>query len=167
MTDETTPDLRRIPFTKADGSSATLSEYGDGVLLIVNVASKCGLAPQYEQLEELQRTYGDRGLTVVGFPCNQFMGQEPGSMEEILDYCATTWGVSFPVHDKVKVNGGSAAPLYKALKKAKDAEGKRGPIIWNFEKFVLTPSGDVHRFRPTVKPDDPAIVAVIEQNLSA
>jgi glutathione peroxidase len=165
MTAETAPDLRSIPFTTADGSPATLAEYGDGVLLIVNVASKCGLAPQYEQLEELQRTYGDRGLTVVGFPCNQFMGQEPGSMEEILDYCAMTWGVSFPVNDKVKVNGTGAAPLYKALKKAKDAEGKRGPIIWNFEKFVLTPSGDVHRFRPTVKPDDPAIVAVIEKNL--
>ncbi|WP_159502064.1 glutathione peroxidase [Microbacterium sp. 18062] len=167
MSDDTAPDLRSIPVTAADGRETTLAEYGDGVLLIVNVASKCGLTPQYEQLEELQRTYGERGFTVLGFPCNQFMGQEPGSMEEILDYCATTWGVSFPVLDKVKVNGANAAPLYKALKKAKDEEGKRGPILWNFEKFVLTPSGDVHRFRPTVKPDDPAIVAVIEKSLPA
>jgi len=102
---------------------------------------------------------------VLGFPCNQFLGQEPGSMEEILDYCAVNWGITFPILDKVKVNGGGAAPLYKALKKAKDSEGAHGPIIWNFEKFVLTPSGTVHRFRPTVKPDDPAIVSVIESNL--
>jgi glutathione peroxidase len=166
MTDATESDLRSIPFTTADGAESTLADYGDGVFLIVNVASRCGLAPQYEQLEELQRTYGDRGLQVLGFPCNQFL-QELGSMEEILEYCSTTWGISFPILDKVKVNGSHAAPLYKALKKAKDAEGKRGPIVWNFEKFVLTPTGEVHRFRPTVKPDDPAIVGVIEQNLSA
>ena len=98
-----------------------MRDYADDVLLIVNVASKCGLTPQYEQLEELQRTYGPRGFTVLGFPCNQFMGQEPGSMEQILEYCATTWGVSFPVLDKIKVNGPGAAPLYKALKKADDA----------------------------------------------
>jgi glutathione peroxidase len=161
MTDVST-DLRDIPFRTADGATATLADYGDDVLLVVNVASKCGLTPQYEQLEELQRTYGERGLTVLGFPCNQFMGQEPGSMEEILEYCSTTWGVSFPVLDKVKVNGPGAAPLYKALKRADDAEGKRGPILWNFEKFVLTPSGVVHRFRPTTVPTDPAVVAVIE-----
>ena len=116
--------VRDIPFTTADGHEATLASYGDGVALVVNVASKCGLAPQYEQLEQLQRTYGDRGLTVVGFPCNQFLGQEPGSMEQILDYCATTWGVSFPVNDKIKVNGRGAAPLYAALKTAKDGNGK-------------------------------------------
>ncbi|WP_125131989.1 glutathione peroxidase [Microbacterium sp. 10M-3C3] len=164
MAEEST-DLRSIPFETADGSTATLADYGSDVLLIVNVASRCGLAPQYEQLEELQRTYGDRGLQVVGFPCNQFMGQEPGSMEEILEYCSTTWGVTFPVNAKVRVNGSHAAPLYKALKRAKDAEGKRGPILWNFEKFVLTPEGTVHRFRPPVKPDDPAIVRVIEDAL--
>lgn len=158
-------DLRTIPFRTADGGTATLADYGSDVLLIVNVASKCGLAPQYEKLEELQRTYGERGLTVLGFPCNQFMGQEPGSMEEILDYCATTWGVSFPIHDKVRVNGSNAAPLYKALKRAKDLEGKRGPVMWNFEKFVLTPADEVHRFRPQVTPDDPAIVSVIEHAL--
>ncbi|MCR2765184.1 glutathione peroxidase [Microbacterium sp. zg.B48] len=165
MTEATKTDLRSIPFDTADGGTATLADYGDQVVLIVNVASKCGLAPQYEQLEELQRTYGDRGFTVLGFPCNQFMGQEPGSMEEILEYCATTWGVSFPILDKVKVNGGKAAPLYKALKKADDAEGAKGPILWNFEKFLVTPGGDIHRFRPKVKPDDPAIVELIESNL--
>ncbi|MGP3536598.1 glutathione peroxidase [Microbacterium sp. RD1] len=162
---EVSTDLRSIPFETAAGGTATLGDYGDGVVLIVNVASKCGLTPQYEQLEQLQREYADRGFTVVGFPCNQFMGQEPGSMDEILDYCATTWGVSFPIAEKVRVNGRSAAPLYKALKRAKDEEGKRGPILWNFEKFVLTPNGEIHRFRPAVKPDDPAIVAVIESAL--
>ena len=167
MTEATLTDLRHIPFQTADGGTATLSDYADKVLLIVNVASKCGLTPQYEQLEKLQRAYADRGFTVLGFPCNQFGGQEPGSMEEILDYCSMTWGATFPVFDKVKVNGGKAAPVYKALKKAKDLEGKKGPILWNFEKFVITPGGEVHRFRPQVKPDDPAIVEVIEQHLPA
>ncbi len=163
----TETSLRDVPFLTADGQPQTLADYGDKVLLVVNVASKCGLTPQYEQLEQLQKAYGERGFTVLGFPCNQFAGQEPGSMDEILDYCAMTWGVSFPVLDKVKVNGGKAAPLYKALKKTRDAEGKRGPVIWNFEKFVLTPDGQLHRFRPNVKPDDPAIIEVIERNLPA
>ncbi len=165
MTEATAIDLRSIPFQTADGASATLADYGDKVLLVVNVASRCGLTPQYEQLEQLQRAYAERGFTVVGLPGYQFMGQEPGSMDEILEYCSTTWGVSFPVHEKVKVNGGKAAPLYKALKDAHDVEGAKGRIQWNFEKFVLTPSGKVHRFRPNVKPDDPAIVEVIEANL--
>ncbi len=163
----TETSLRDIPFRSADGQTQTLADYGDKVVLVVNVASKCGLTPQYEQLEQLQRAYADRGFTVLGFPCNQFAGQEPGSMDEILDYCAMTWGVTFPVVDKVKVNGGKAAPLYKALKKTRDAEGTRGAVIWNFEKFVLTPDGQLHRFRPNVKPDDPAIIEVIERNLPA
>lgn len=167
MTDATATDLRSIPFQTADGGTATLADYGDKVLLVVNVASRCGLTPQYEQLEELQRAYAERGFTVLGFPCNQFMGQEPGSMEDILEYCSTTWGVSFPVHDKVRVNGGKAAPIYKALRDTPDVDGKKGRIQWNFEKFVLTPDGEVHRFRPNVKPDDPAIVGVIEANLPA
>lgn len=162
---EATTDIRSIPFSAADGTATTLEELGDGVLLVVNVASKCGLTPQYEQLEQLQRTYGERGLQVIGFPCNQFMGQEPGSMEEILYYCAMTWGVSFPIMDKIRVNGSHAAPLYKALKKIRNEEGARGPVMWNFEKFVITPSGEVHRFRPQTKPDAPEIVAVIEANL--
>ena len=165
MTDATPSDAREIPFHTADGATATLGDYGDKVLLVVNVASKCGLTPQYEQLEKLQKAYADRGFTVVGFPCNQFMGQEPGSIEEILDYCATTWGVTFPVHDKLKVNGKNAAPLYKALKETRDVDGKKGRVSWNFEKFVVTPAGDVHRFRPATKPDDPAIVEVIEAHL--
>ncbi|WP_324014813.1 glutathione peroxidase [Microbacterium sp. JZ70] len=158
-------DLRRIPFRDADGVEKTLADYGDGVLLVVNVASKCGLTPQYEQLEALQRTYGDRGLTVLGFPCNQFLGQEPGSLEEILDYCATTWGVSFPIHEKVNVNGAHAAALYKALKKTRDGVGLAGPVAWNFEKFLVLPSGEVRRFRPPVKPDAPEIVEAIEAAL--
>ena len=167
MTQAVDVSLRDIPFQTAEGETKTLAEYGDQVLLVVNVASKCGLTPQYEQLEELQRAYADRGFTVLGFPCNQFAGQEPGSMDEILEYCSVTWGVTFPVFDKVKVNGGKAAPLFKALKRTRDAEGKRGPVLWNFEKFVLTPDGAMHRFRPNVKPDDPAIVEVIERNLPA
>jgi len=165
MTDTSTVDIRSIPFRAADGSEKTLAEYGEGPVLVVNVASKCGLAPQYEQLEELQRTYGDRGLQVVGFPCNQFMGQEPGSMEEILDYCAVTWGVSFPIMDKIRVNGSHAAPLYKALKKSRNPEGTKGPVMWNFEKFLVTPDGQVHRFRPQTKPDAPEIVETIEAHL--
>lgn len=165
MSPDALTELHDIPFAKADGGTATLADFDGNVIMIVNVASKCGLTPQYEQLEELQRRYAPRGFTVLGFPCNQFMGQEPGSMDEILEYCSTTWGVTFPVFDKVKVNGPGASPLYKALKKAKDPEGKHGPIMWNFEKFVLTPAGDVHRFRPQTKPDDPAVVQVIEESL--
>lgn len=167
MTEATTVDIRNISYVGADGAEHTLAEFGDKAVLVVNVASKCGLTPQYEQLEQLQRSYGDRGLQVVGFPCNQFMGQEPGSMDEILDYCAVTWGVSFPIADKIKVNGSHAAPLYKALKKAKNAEGAKGPIMWNFEKFLLTPEGTVHRFRPQTKPDAPEIVAAIEASLAS
>ncbi|GLJ95964.1 glutathione peroxidase [Microbacterium dextranolyticum] len=167
MADSPAVDIRDIPFQGSDGTERTLAEFGEKALLIVNVASKCGLTPQYEQLEQLQRSYGERGLQVIGFPCNQFMGQEPGSMDEILDYCAVTWGVSFPIADKVRVNGSHAAPLYKALKKAKNAEGARGPIMWNFEKFLVTADGDVHRFRPQTKPDAPEIIAAIEAGLPA
>lgn len=165
MADTSSVDIRSITFLAADGSQKTLAEFGDGPLLIVNVASKCGLTPQYEQLEKLQRSYGDRGLQVIGFPCNQFMGQEPGSMEEILDYCAVTWGVSFPIMEKIRVNGSHAAPLYKALKKTKNVEGAKGPVMWNFEKFLVTPAGDVHRFRPQTTPDAPEIVEAIERSL--
>ena len=160
-----TPDLRSIPFHTPDGSEKTLADFDGDVLLIVNVASKCGLTPQYEQLEQLQHTYGERGFQVIGFPCNQFMGQEPGSMDEILEYCSTTWGVTFPVMDKVRVNGRNGAPLYKALKKTENVEGEKGRVGWNFEKFVLTPSGELHRFRSQTTPDAPEVVAVIEANL--
>jgi len=165
MTDS--PELRDIPFLAADGTAHSLAEYADKAVLIVNVASKCGLTPQYEQLEELQKTYADRGFTVLGFPCNQFMGQEPGSMDEILEYCSVTWGVTFPVFDKVKVNGRGAADLYKSLKKSKDHAGAKGPVMWNFEKFLVAPDGTVSRFRPQTKPDDPAVIAAIEAALPA
>ena len=167
MADTLTVDIRDIPYQGSDGAEHTLAEFGDKALLIVNVASKCGLSPQYEQLEQLQKTYGERGLQVIGFPCNQFMGQEPGTMDEILDYCAVTWGVSFPIADKIKVNGSHAAPLYKALKKARNAESAKGPVMWNFEKFLVAPDGSVHRFRPQTKPDAPEVVAAIEASLPA
>ncbi|GAT73353.1 glutathione [Microbacterium sp. HM58-2] len=162
----TDPSVRSIPFTDADGAEKTLDDLGADVVLVVNVASKCGLTPQYEQLEELQRLYGDRGFSVVGFPCNQFFGQEPGSVDEILEFCSTTYGISFPIADKVKVNGRNAADLYKALKDTPDAEGKAGRVAWNFEKFLVLPDGDVRRFRPNVTPDDPAIVGTIEAALA-
>ena len=165
MSLHTDVDLFSIPFLTADGEETSLAAHRGKVVMVVNVASRCGLTPQYEQLEQLQRAYADRGFTVLGFPCNQFMGQEPGSMEEILEYCATTWGVSFPVLDKVKVNGPGAAALYKALKQAENPEKVKGAVKWNFEKFVITPEGRVHRFRPQTKPDDPAVVAVIEAAL--
>lgn len=162
----TSPDIYDIPVATIDGRETTLAEYRGKTLLIVNVASRCGLAPQYEQLEALQREYGDRGFTVLGFPCNQFMGQEPGSNEQIAEYCSTTWGVTFPMFDKVKVNGAGTHPLYKALRKAKDESGHGGLVAWNFEKFLVTPDGTVRRFRPPTKPDAPQIVEAIEAALA-
>ncbi|CAN5123005.1 glutathione peroxidase [soil metagenome] len=155
-----------IPLTTIDGAQTSLAEYDGKVMLIVNVASRCGLAPQYEKLEELQKTYGDRGFTVLGFPSNQFL-QELKNTEDIKEYCSTTWGVTFPMFDKVKVNGKDAHPLYKELTQTPDAAGKAGKVKWNFEKFVVTPDGAVHRFRPTTEPDDPAIVGLIEGALPA
>ena len=158
--------LRDIPLTTIDGNETTLADYQDKVVLIVNVASRCGLAPQYEQLEELQKKYGDRGFTVLGFPSNQFL-QELSSEDAIKEYCSTTWGVTFPMFEKVKLNGRSAHPLYAELKKTADSAGKAGRVAWNFEKFLVTPGEDVKRFRPTVVPDDPAIVGAIEAALPA
>ncbi|MDQ4213293.1 glutathione peroxidase [Microbacterium capsulatum] len=158
--------LRQIPFADAEGTTRTLDDYGDGPVLVVNVASKCGLTPQYEQLEELQRRFGERGLTVVGFPCNQFFGQEPGSMEQILEFCSTTYGISFPINDKIKVNGQGAADLYKVLTRTVDGRGKAGRVEWNFEKFLVAPDGSVQRFRSRQVPDDPQIVSAIEDALA-
>ncbi|MPS76171.1 MAG: glutathione peroxidase [Microbacterium sp.] len=158
-------DLFSIPFLTAEGEETTLAAHEGKVMMVVNVASKCGLTPQYEQLEALQRAYGDRGFTVVGFPCNQFFGQEPGSVDEILEFCSTTYGVTFPVNDKVKVNGRNASELYKALKETPDAGGKAGRVEWNFEKFLVLPDGEVLRFRPKQKPDSPEIVEAIEAAL--
>ena len=162
----TDPAVRSIPFTDADGNEKTLDDLGADVVLVVNVASKCGLTPQYEQLEELQRLYGDRGFSVVGFACNQFFGQEPGSVDQIMEFCSTTYGVTFPINDKVKVNGKNATDLYKSLKETPDAGGKAGRVEWNFEKFLVLPDGEVVRFRPKQKPNDPEIVGAIEAALT-
>ncbi|PWB98284.1 glutathione peroxidase [Salinibacterium hongtaonis] len=165
MTEPTTAaDLADIPLTRIDGTSAKFGDYADGPVLVVNVASRCGLAPQYEQLEELQQKYGERGFTVLGFPSNQF-AQELKTSEDISEYCSTTWGVTFPMFEKTKVNGRHKHPLYAELHRAKDPSGLAGPVVWNFEKFLVLPSGEVRRFRPTTKPDDPAIVDLIEANL--
>ena len=148
-----------------DGSDADLHDYEGKVALVVNVASKCGLTPQYEGLEKLQRTYEDRGFTVLGFPCNQFLGQEPGSSEEIATFCSTTYGVTFPMFEKIEVNGDGQHPLYAELTQVADADGAAGDVQWNFEKFLVAPDGSVTRFRPGVEPEDPTIVSAIEANL--
>ena len=165
MTDTATV-LNAIELNTLKGESVSLGDYAQDVKLIVNVASRCGLAPQYEQLEELQRVYGERGFTVLGFPSNQFR-QELGTTDAIEEYCSTTWGVTFPMFEKVQVNGRNRHPLYKVLTALPYANGKAGRIKWNFEKFVVTPDGNVSRFLPTVKPDDPAIIAVIEAGLNS
>jgi glutathione peroxidase len=148
------------------GEERTLEDLRDKALLVVNVASRCGNTPQYEQLEKLQREYGDRGLQVVGFPCNQFAGQEPGTNAESAEFCSTTYGVTFPVFGKIKVNGKKKHPIFAALRQAEDANGKAGKVRWNFEKFLVAPGGDVvGRFRASMLPDDPAIVHAIESAL--
>jgi glutathione peroxidase len=162
----TITSLASTPLTMLDGRATTFGEFADRVVLVVNVASRCGLAPQYAGLEQLQKTYGDRGFTVLGVPSNQFL-QELSSEEKIAEYCSTTWGVTFPMTEKVKVNGKKRHPLYAELVQAPDAHGMAGPVTWNFEKFLVLPSGEVHRFRPNVKPDAPEIVALIEANLPA
>jgi len=158
--------LREIALTTADARTVTLADYSDQVVLIVNVASKCGLTVQYEALEKLQETYGSRGFTVLGFPCNQFKGQEPGSMEDILEFCSTTYGVTFPLFDKVEVNGRDRHPLYAELTQVPDAAGTAGDVSWNFEKFLVTPAGGVQRFRPATVPDAPEIIGAIEAGLA-
>jgi glutathione peroxidase len=156
--------LSDIPLTRIDGSATSFGEYADRVVLVVNVASRCGLAPQYEKLEQLQRTYGERGFTVLGFPSNQFL-QELGSEEKIAEYCSATWGVTFPMFERVRVNGRSQHPLYAELTKTPDSEGKAGRVTWNFEKFLVTPDGEVHRFRPKVEPDAPELIEALEAAL--
>jgi len=160
--------LSDIPIHTLQGDDAKLSDYAGKTLLLVNVASKCGLTPQYEGLERLQKTYGDRGFSVIGFPCNQFMGQEPGTAEEIAQFCSATYGVTFPLMEKIEVNGDARHPIYEELTQKQDSEGKAGDITWNFEKFLVSPKGDVvARYRPQVEPEDPAIVGDIEAQLTA
>jgi glutathione peroxidase len=158
------PTLIDIPLTRIDGTTESMADYAGKVLLVVNVASRCGYSPQYEQLEELQRTYGNHGFSVLGFPSNQF-AQELGSAEAIQEYCQTTWGVTFPMFEKTKVNGRSKHPLFAALHRAKDAAGLGGPVLWNFEKFLILPNGEMRRFRSSTAPDDPALVELIEEAL--
>lgn len=158
--------LKNIALTTLDGRPTTLAELSDGATLVVNVASKCGLTPQYTALEKLATDYRDRGLTVVGVPCNQFMGQEPGTAEEIQEFCSTTYGVTFPLLAKTDVNGKGRHPLYAELTNAADADGQAGDIQWNFEKFLLAPDGAVvRRFRPRTEPDAPEVISAIEDVL--
>jgi len=157
-------DLSQIKLTMIDGTEKTFGQVAGKATLVVNVASRCGLTPQYEALEALQRKYGSKGLVVLGLPSNQFF-QELGSEDAIADYCSTTWGVTFPMTEKVKVNGRSRHELYKELVKAKDSSGLGGPVKWNFEKFLVTADGKVQRFRPTTKPDATEVIAAIEAAL--
>ena len=153
------------PIHTLRGDAASLNDFAGKAILAVNVASKCGLTPQYTGLEALQAQYGDRGFTVVGFPCNQFGAQEPGSAEEIETFCSTTYGVTFPMMEKIDVNGEGRHPIYAALTETADAEGHSGDIRWNFEKFLITPDGAVTRFSPMVTPEDPSLVGAIEASL--
>lgn len=157
--------LNDASLTMLDGRKTSFQEFAGKTVLVVNVASRCGLSPQYEALEALQKKYAGRGFTVLGMPSNQFM-QELGTSEAIGDYCSSTWGVTFPMTEKVKVNGRGRHELYKDLVKAKDASGMAGPVLWNFEKFLVLPNGEIKRFRPKTKPDAPEVVAEIEKALS-
>jgi len=159
--------LRDIPLRTLDDAPTTLGALtSGGPAMIVNVASRCGLTPQYAALVELQRRYGPRGFTVVGMPCNQFAGQEPGTAEEIKEFCATTYGVDFPLLAKADVNGPGRHPLYAELTQAPDEQGEAGDVQWNFEKFLVDREGEVvARFRPRTAPDDPAVIAAIEKLL--
>lgn len=157
-----------LPLHTLAGEPTTLGEFKGKAVLIVNVASQCGLTPQYTGLERLQDRYEGRGFTVAGFPCNQFGGQEPGTAEEIGTFCSTTYGVTFPMFEKIEVNGENRHPLYTELTAVPDADGNAGDIQWNFEKFLLDPSGAiVGRFRPRTEPEDAKITSVIEINLPA
>ncbi|MFC8512786.1 glutathione peroxidase [Streptomyces sp. NPDC057257] len=149
------------------GGSADLSQYAGKAVLIVNVASKCGLTPQYTGLERLHERYAEQGFTVLGVPCNQFMGQEPGSAEEIAEFCSATYGVTFPLTEKVEVNGEGRHQLYDRLTGFADAEGHTGDIRWNFEKFLIGRDGKVvARFSPQTEPEAPEVVAAVEAQLA-
>ena len=160
--------LYDIPVKTLSGEDSSLGALAGKTLLVVNVASKCGLTPQYAALEALHARLADRGFSVVGFPCNQFMGQEPGTAEEIEQFCSTTYGVTFPMFEKIEVNGEGRHPIYDKLTAVPDADGAAGDVQWNFEKFLLDPDGAVlARFRPQTVPDDPEVLAAIEKHLPA
>lgn len=159
--------LGDLPLHTLSGEPATLGGLGRRVLLVVNVASRCGLTPQYNGLERLQERYGDKGFSVAGFPCNQFAGQEPGTAEEIAEFCSATYGVTFPMFEKIEVNGEGRHPLYEELVRTPDAEGQAGDVQWNFEKFLVTGDGEVlARFRPGTGPESPEVVSAIEAALA-
>ncbi len=156
-----------IDLDRLDGTPGVLADQTGNVTLVVNVASRCGLTPQYEQLQALQERFGESNFTVLGVPCNQFLEQEPGSPEEIAEFCSTTYGVSFPLSEKIEVNGDGRHPLYEVLTDATDGEGHSGDVRWNFEKFLVGADGEViARFAPQTAPDDAAIVGAIEAALS-
>lgn len=155
-----------VKVNQLDGTPASLGDYKGKAVLIVNVASHCGLTPQYKGLEKLHETLGSRGFEVLGFPCNQFLQQEPGSAEEIQEFCTVNYGVQFPLFEKIEVNGEGQHALYAQLNEVADGEGYTGDIRWNFEKFLVSPGGEVvGRFNPTVTPEDPALTSAIEAQL--
>jgi glutathione peroxidase len=156
--------LTNQTLTMLDGTTKELSDYQGQLLMVVNVASRCGLAPQYETLEAMQKKYSSRGFTVLGVPSGSFM-QELKNSEDISEYCSTTWGITFPMLEKTDVNGRKRHPLYKELVKTKDGMGLAGPVVWNFEKFLVAPDGKIMRFRPQTKPDAEEIIEAIEANL--
>ena len=152
-----------ITLTTLEGTAATLADYAGQALLVVNVASRCGFTRQYTGLEALYERYQDRGLTVLVFPSNQFGAQEPGTADDIAQFCSQTFGVTFPLFAKTDVNGPGRHPLYARLTEAADAAGKAGDVQWNFEKFLIAPTGEVvGRFRSKTEPDSPDLVAAIE-----
>jgi glutathione peroxidase len=159
--------LYDVPIATLDGTPSSLAPYRGMTLLLVNVASRCGLTPQYAGLQALHDRFADRGFSVLGFPCNQFLGQEPGSPEEIAQFCSATYGVSFPLFEKIEVNGPGRHPLYQLLVDTPDSEGNAGDVAWNFEKFLVASDGAVAgRFRPQVEPEDPALIAAIDAQLA-
>jgi len=153
------------PIHTLQGEPTSLGAFAGQAVLAVNVASKCGLTPQYTGLEALQARYAGRGFSVVGFPCNQFGGQEPGTAEEIETFCSMTYGVSFPMMEKIDVNGPDRHPIYATLTEVADGEGHAGDIRWNFEKFLIGPDGAITRFAPMVTPEDEVLVSAIEASL--
>jgi glutathione peroxidase len=160
-------DVGDLPVTTLSGEQTTFGELTAGkTTLVVNVASKCGLTPQYSQLEALHEELADRGFLVLGFPCNQFGGQEPGTTEQIAEFCSTTYGVTFPLSSKIEVNGPGRDPIYAQLTQVSDADGVAGDVQWNFEKFLIDPDGvAVGRFRPHTEPSAANLRAAIEATL--
>jgi glutathione peroxidase len=160
--------LYDYPINTLSGDTSSLKEFEGKALLLVNVASQCGLTPQYTGLEALQKKYESRGFSVLGFPCNQFGEQEPGTADEIATVCSTNYGVTFPMFEKIEVNGENRHPIYTELEEVADGEGHSGDIRWNFEKFLVGPTGEiVQRFSPIVTPEDPALTGAIERLLPA